>query len=68
MRLSVSMIDGHFTTLYRVFEARLRYSHRLKPLIWRFITTVTIFLKLRVVRKAEHEIGFLVVRHIFVIV
>ena len=68
VRLSVSMIDGHFTTLYRVFEARLRYSHRLKPLIWRFIATATVFLKLRVVRESEHEIGFLVVWHIFVIV
>ena len=69
IHLSISMIDGHFTTLDRVCKACLRYTHRLKPLIWRrFITTATIFLKLRIVRESEHKIGFLVVWHIFVIV
>ena len=68
IRLSIGMIDGHFTFRYRISKTGLRYAHGLKSWIRRPLFTATIFLKLRVMRESKHEIGLLVVRHIFMIV
>ena len=68
IRLSIGMIDRHFTIRYRMSKTGLGYAHGLKSWIRRLLFTPTVFLKLRVVRESKHEIGLLVVWHIFMIV